>query len=174
MIDWVMYNDSDIYHSANFELTTIGAEASFALLFRQIWGNNFPLDKFTASYAYIHQDREDDTQVYKSNYALEYLRHKAVFTLNGRIVSKLNASVAYRWQDREGGYIDAATGLLESYKPYGILDARLSWDDLHYTIYAEASNLTDQDYYDLGNVEQPGIWFKAGVKVNFDILKKLK
>lgn len=177
MIDWVMYHDSDVYHSSNFELKTLGAELSFALYFRQLIGANCPLNKFTASYAYIHQKREDDVNIYKSNYALEYLKHKAVFSLDSRIVSNLNASLSYRWQDREGAYIKyneehKSTGELVDYKPYGIVDLRLSWDAKHYTIYAEANNLFDQSYYDLGNVEQPGLWIKGGVKVNFDIFKK--
>ena len=58
------------------------------------------------------------------------------------------------------------------YDPYSIVDLRLSYDAPHYTIYAEANNLFDKSYYDLGNVEQPGLWMKAGVKVNFDILKR--
>lgn len=177
MIDWVMYDETDIYHSANFELNTLGAEFTFGLYFRSIFGDRCPLNKFTASYAYIHQDREDDTKIFKSNYALEYLKHKAVFSLDSRIISKLNGSISYRWQDREGGYIaygpdHKSTGVLVDYDPYGILDLRLSWDDKYYTIYAEASNLLDENYYDLGNVAQPGIWMKAGVKVKFDIFKK--
>lgn len=172
MIDWVMYNDSDIYHSANFELNNLGVEVSAGIHFRELLGEKFPLNKFTAAYAYIHQTREDDVQIFKSNYALEYLRNKVVLTLDGRIVSKLNASITYRYCERMGGYIEydanhKSTGNLISYKPYGIVDLRLSWDATHYTIYAEASNLFDKKYYDLGNIEQPGIWMKAGVKVNF-------
>jgi vitamin B12 transporter len=177
MIDWVMYNDSDVYHSTNFKLDNMGVEATVGIYFRQLWGETFPLEKFTASYAYIHQERDDDQPIFKSCYALEYLKHKVVFTLNGRIYGNLNASVAYRYQEREGGYLkyDAnhkSTGQLVSYDPYSIVDLRLSYDAPHYTIYAEANNLFDKSYYDLGNVEQPGLWMKAGVKVNFDILKK--
>lgn len=180
MIDWVMYNDTDIYHSANFELDNMGFEVSTGVYFRQIFGENCPLNKFSAAYAFIHQNRSDDVPVFKSNYALEYLRNKVVLTLDGRIVSHLSASVTYRFCDRMGGYIkyekdpdnpgkNRSTGELVSYDPYGIVDLRLSWDDKHYTIYAEASNLFDKHYYDLGNIEQPGIWIKAGAKVNFDI-----
>ncbi len=177
MIDWVMYNDSDIYHSANFELANMGIEANVGINFRNWLGEKCPLRKFSAGYAYIYQDRKDDVRVYKSNYALEYLRNKVVLSLDSRIVGKLNGSVTYRYCDRMGNYIkyDAnhkSTGELTAYKPYGITDLRISWDDKHYTIYAEASNLFDQTYYDLGNIEQPGIWVKGGVKVNFELFGK--
>lgn len=176
MIDWVMYNDSDIYHSANFELNNMGFEVSTGIYFRQLFGESCPLNKFTAAYAFIHQEREDEVNIYKSNYALEYLRNKVVLTLDSRIVSNLNGSVTYRFCDRMGGYIKydenhKSTGELVNYKPYGIVDLRLSWDAKNYTIYAEASNLFDQEYYDLGNIAQPGIWVKGGVKVNFDLFK---
>lgn len=179
MIDWVMYNDTDIYHSANFELANMGFEVSTGIYFRELFGEKCPLNKFTAAYAFIHQERTDDVKIYKSNYALEYLRNKVVLTLDSRIVSKLNGSVTYRYCDRMGGYIKydqnhKSTGELVDYEPYGIVDLRLSWDDKHYTIYAEASNLFDQKYYDLGNIEQPGLWIKGGVKVNFDIFNKKK
>ena len=179
MIDWVMYNENDIYHSANFELDNMGYEVSAAVRLRELFGEGFPLNKLTAAYAYIHQNRDDETEIYKSNYALEYLRHKFVLSLDGRIVSKLNANISYRYCDRMGGYIKyddnhKSTGLLVDYEPYGIVDLKLSWNDTHYTVYAEASNLFDKKYYDLGNIEQPGIWLKAGVKVNFNIFEKGK
>lgn len=170
MIDWVMYSADDVYHSANFELDNMGAELSGAIFFREYISPNCPLNTFRLSYAYITQEREDDKPIFKSNYALEYLRHKLVARLDSRIYKNLNASVAYRWQEREGAYIlydkeHKNTGKLVAYDPYGVLDLRLSWDAPRYSIYAEANNLLDQDYYDLGNVPQPGLWVKAGLNV---------
>lgn len=170
MIDWVMYSADDIYHSANFELDNMGAEASATFFFREHFSPECYLNTFRVSYAYITQDRKDDELIYKSNYALEYLRHKFVARLDSKIFKKLNGSVAYRWQEREGGYIlyDAehkSTGKLVDYEPYGIFDLRLSWDDKRFSVYGEANNLFDQEYYDLGNVPQPGLWLKMGVNV---------
>lgn len=39
-------------------------------------------------YAYINQNHETETEILKSLYALEYLRHKAVFGLDHKIWSK--------------------------------------------------------------------------------------
>ena len=36
MIDWVMYNDSDVYHSTNFKLDNMGVEATVGIYFRQL------------------------------------------------------------------------------------------------------------------------------------------
>ena len=58
-------------------------------------------------------------------------------------------------------------------KPYSVLDARLYWTgsfcretDRHYTVYLEADNLTDNEYFDHGNIPQPGIVVKAGMSVD--------
>ncbi len=175
MIDWVMYTADDIYHSANFKLDNMGGEITAALYLRELIGENFAVNKISASYAYIYQERDDNVTIYKSNYALEYLRNKVVLSADGRIWKNLNLSLFYRWKDRMGSYLEyenhKSTGKKVDYKPYGTVDAKLSWDAPHYTIYAEANNLFDENYYDLGNVEQPGIWVKAGVKINFDLFK---
>ena len=74
------------------------------------------------------------------------------------------ASWAFRWQKREGSYTDYLqdkNGVNTNFKPYGILDLKISWTTPNYTLYAEGNNLFDKTYYDLGNVPQPGIWIRA-------------
>lgn len=172
MIDWVMFTPDDTYHSANFKLDNYGAEANIALNFRERFGERFLLDRLELGYAYIHQNRHDDTPVYKSNYALEYLKHKFTAGLTHRIWNRLSATWALRWQDRMGGYISYSpaedTGTLTSYSPYAMLDLRIQWQADKYKIYVEANNLTDRTYYDYGNIPQPGFWFKAGVSYRFN------
>jgi iron complex outermembrane receptor protein len=51
------------------------------------------------------------------------------------------------------------------YKAYATLDLRIQWAKPRYRIFAEATNLTDCRYVDLGNIPQPGIWVKGGVAV---------
>ncbi|KAA6337391.1 iron complex outermembrane receptor protein [termite gut metagenome] len=174
MIDWVMYSSDDIYHSANFKLDNMGVETSAVLHFRQLISPNFFLDRLNIGYTYIYQQRHDDTEVYKSNYALEYLRHKFTARLDHRIWGKLSAGWAFRWQDRMGSYqkYDAdhkATNELIPYSPFGLLDLKLFWNGGKYTVFAEANNLLNHTYYDLENIPQPGFWFKVGAswKVDF-------
>ncbi len=173
MIDWVMRSPDDKYNSANFTLDNYGFSVTSGLDFRSMMNNHFFIDKITLSYAYIYQDRKDDEYIYKSNYALEYLRHKFVFTLDHRIVSKLSGSWSFRWQKREGSYISYVnnknTGNLVKYSPYGLLNLKLMWQDRNYEIYVSADNLTSHRYYDLGNIKQPGCWIMGGLKLKFGI-----
>lgn len=175
MIDWVMYSADDIFHSAAFELDNAGFEFNAAFLGREVFGEKCPVRKVSFGYAYIHQEREDDVEIYKSNYALEYLRHKLSASVETRIVKNLNATLSLRYQDRNGDYIKydeehKSTGELVDYDPYTLVDLKLSWDAQTWSVYAMANNLFNVSYYDLGNIPQPGIWLKGGVK--FKISKK--
>lgn len=173
MIDWVMYTENDKYHSANFELKNMGLEGNWQLNFQELIRPTFPLRKISLGYSYIYQDKKDPIEIYKSNYALEYLRHKLVAQIDHTLWSKLSASWAFRWQDRMGSYISyskqGSTGVLTPYSSYALMDLKLSWDADKYQIYGELNNLFDKEYYDLGNVPQPGIWGKIGFtyRINF-------
>lgn len=170
MIDWVMYSADDVFHSANFDLDNMGAQVAASVNFAEVFRNPQAfLLRFNAGYTYIHQHRHNDADVFKSNYAMEYLRHKFVCTLDHRIVSHLSASWSLRWQDRMGSYLlydDAkSTGQLVPYAPYATLDLRLRWQGKHYELWAEGTNLTNHRYYDLGNIPQPGIVVLGGVRL---------
>jgi len=163
MIDWVMYSSDDVFHSANFDLDNMGFQAQ----------SNFQLSalNFQLSYAFIHQRRHDATPVFKSNYAMEYLRHKLVATLDHPVVSRLTASWTLRWQDRMGCYLlyeDAhSTGRLVPYSPYATLDLKLRWNARRFELWVEATNLTNHRYYDLANIPQPGLIVLGGIRVRY-------
>lgn len=174
MIDWVMYDANDVYHSANFKLDNYGTELGIDVRPREVWGENFVIENAHVGYTYIHQKRHDRVAIYKSNYALEYLRNKFVATLTHRIWDKLSATWSYRWAHRMGSYIDysqSTAGELTGYHPYSVLDLRVFWTASAYKLYVEAANVTDHTYYDLGNVPQPGCWIKAGASWNISFKK---
>ena len=119
------------------------------------------------AYSYIDQSQKKGKNI-ESLYALEYLRHKVVAKLGLNLLQSLKLDVSYRYQYRIGGYTNAA-GALSGYKPYSLVDARLSWEKPAYSVYVEANNLLDEDYIDYGNVPQPGIWITAGAKWHFSL-----
>ena len=118
----------------------------------------------SVSYSYIDNSKETTSNI-QSKYALEYLRNKLVTQASLHIRRNLNLNLACRWMDRMGTY--QSDGELKSYDPYTLLDARLSWDNPKYTVYAEVNNLLDKTYYDHGNIPQPGIWVRAGASWRF-------
>lgn len=179
MIDWVMYTPDDIYHATSFSLDSYGAgfDATFnldALLGAQekardpkrAGGLN---SRLSLSYAWLGQHRRKGEDYFKSNYALEYLRHKFVARLRHRIVSRLTAEWSLRVQQREGSYLVyenlKPTAETRPYGTHALLDLHLAWKAPHYTLYADLTNLTSHRYFDLANVPQPRFMAMAGVKV---------
>ena len=83
-----------------------------------------------------------------------------------QLLRNIRLNINYRYQDRTGSYT-TVDGDVAEYKPYSLVDARLSWTLPSTEWYVEANNLFDKDYVDYGNVVQPGFWFIAGVRYRF-------
>ena len=187
MIDWVMdtrLGDAAIWQSVNHtRLNSYGLEASATFNFPlgfAAWhsqepstlrsdkgrsqGKNSQLSTFNISYSYILQEKKlEDGLV--SQYAMEYLRHKLVAGVRIPLVSNLMLNADLRWQDRMGQYTDF-DGRVCDYRPFTLVDARLSWKAPIYEFYLKANNLFDTHYRDYGLVPQPGRWLIAGFTTN--------
>ena len=158
MIDWMMdtsLGDEARWQSVNHtRINATGVEVSSLLSVHNM--------QFAASYGYIYQDKVAEAGVV-SQYAMEYLRHKLVATVQTPVWRRLDARLGVRWQDRVGTYT-TFEGETRSYRPYALMDARLSWNAPRYSIYTEVNNLlNNRSYTDFGNVPQPGVWFVVGL-----------
>lgn len=167
MIDWVMYSPEDIYHTAAFNLDNVGVQVHGKIVPTELFGRNTWVRSFSAGYTFIHQNKHDAEDVVKSNFAMEYLRHKFVASLSHSIISRLSISWDFRWQDRVGSYLSG--NKLVDYHPYAMLDAKLLWDATQYQIYVQATNITNHRYYDIAAVPQPGIWIMAGARLKLQM-----
>ena len=171
MIDWVMYDATDAYHAANFQLDNIGVSLNATLDFNHLLGNNQPLKRLTLAYAYISQNRRDEMPIFKSNYAMEYLRHKFVATLSHGIFKEFSANWTLRIQNRNGYYQVyenlRPTDVLKNYGTHALLDCKLIWQKKHVELFADLTNLTAKRYYDIAGVRQPGFLIMLGGNVKF-------
>lgn len=179
MIDWIRdlsQGDDALWVSVNHtRINSTGEELSLRLTPALLLGRpEFFLRSLQLGYSHISQDKELSEQL-QSAYALEYLRNKAVAQADFRLAGPLSLNVSWRWQDRVGNYEDFSsgdgTGIARSYAPYSVLDARLTWEHPHRSIFLEGNNLLDTVYYDHGNIPQPGFWFRIGA--TFRILERL-
>ena len=155
MIDWVRKPEETVFRSVNFQMDNVGYEVEASLMARELWGEHHALRKIEAKYCYISEKSKYDVPVAASKYAMDYLRHKVILGADGRVWKKLNLALNWRWQDRVG----------EGNAPYALLDGRLSWDAKHYSLYVNATNIFNKEYYDYVAVRQPGFCIIAGVKV---------
>lgn len=171
MIDWIRHTDDGAdapWQSVNFtKVNAIGVRASLALDFYRLVPAQRLLRSLNVAYSYINQEK-DNADGIESKYSLEYLRHKFVAGVRLNLWRSLDLGVDYRYQDRIGSFTDT-DGNTQDYRPYGVVDARLSWNAQTWNLYLEANNLLDKTYVDYGNVPQPGAWFIAGVAVNVNL-----
>lgn len=172
MIDWVMYSADDIFHSAQFKLDNYELLSQTNIALSQLLDGKFLLESFNVAYTYNYQRRHDDMVIYKSNYALEYLRHKLTISLNHHIYDALSASWYFSWQKRMGGYLSTdsqGNSIVNHYVPYGLLNLKINWKKPRYDIYLSLENLTNHTYYDFGSIPQPGFTFLVGASFKLDI-----
>ena len=160
MIDWIMDTSKgseaewqSVNHTA---INSIGFEAGAQLSILN--------SQLSISYAFIHQDKQQEANLV-SQYALEYLRHKLVAKAQLQMTKRLSLGVNLRWQDRVGSYTDF-DGMSHDYKPYALIDTRLTWTQTKWKAFLEANNLFDTSYRDYGLVEQPGRWLIAGFSIS--------
>ena len=128
----------------------------------------FPLKNISASFAHINQ-KKDSKDGIQSFYALEYLRNKFVLKADLNFMKHFSINLSYRWMDRVGNYEEfldgKGSGEAVSYKPYSLLDAKISCQLTTWTFFLQAENLLDARYFDHGNIPQPGLWLKVGTIV---------
>jgi len=167
MIDWIM--DTSLGNQATWQsvnhtrINSYGIEGNLQFKLNRLFPSQQVLQHFNLSYSYISQDKDLEHNLV-SQYALEYLRHKLVAHLQTNPWRQLYLGVNLRWQDRVGTYTDFS-GIVQDYRMFALVNARLSWQQPRYTLYAEVNNLFDnRDYVDYGNVPQPGCWLVAGLQ----------
>lgn len=175
MIDWILDtnegNDA-VWKSVNFtKINTLGVEASLAMKLNQLIPQQHLLKSLDLSYTYMTQDKDEPANI-QSRSTLEYLRHKFVANLDLNIWSKLDLTMKYRWQKRTGSFTrkdNSGNAVVSKFKPYGLMDARLSWNADKYKLFVEANNVFNTKYYDFGNLPQPGTWIMAGASVDINL-----
>ena len=132
---------------------------------------NSLLKSIYLGYSFINQDKKEKPNEV-SQYSLEYLKHKFVVRIDSKIWNKLEANCSFRWQDREGNFIvyenKNPVGKAD-YKPYSLFDAKVVWNDENYKLWVQANNIFNKEYFDYGNVPQPGLWVMVGVNYRFNI-----
>jgi iron complex outermembrane receptor protein len=165
MIDWVRQPNETIWYAKNLtNLNTKGVEASVKINLSNILGKEVFINSIDLSYGFLIQDKESGKLI--SKYLLDYLKHKFDIRLTHDICRNINASWLISYQDRNGTFTlweGSKYGNEVSYDPILLVNSRINWMWNKFNFYAEASNLLNNTYFDYGNIEQPGIWIKAGV-----------
>ena len=168
LIDWGRLPGETKYTTSNInKVNAIGFEfsGSFDLLTAipgQQWFRNLNMN-----YSYIHQDKRANAG-FESFYVLDHLRNKLNIGFDhGTGLHNLFASWNFLYRDRVGYYNVSAINQNRPYKDFWLTDLRVTWKQRNLRIFVEATNLFNEKYADLGELTQPGRWFKGGIQVDF-------
>jgi iron complex outermembrane receptor protein len=157
LIDWIRQNESDKWHTQNLtRINTTGIEFSSIIYPEKLWNRPFPLIRIGLNYSYTELNK--GTNNFFSYYVLDNLKHKLDFDVTHKMGRRLTGSWRVSYQERNGMRTNA-----EAYKPFWLVNTKISWKVNAAEIYAMASNLFNTTYYDLGPVEQPGRWISIGM-----------
>lgn len=172
LIDWVRQDLNDIWHTVNHSaINTIGAELSTVASLDKIFPNQKFLKLLKIDYTYIHQDKPTTNLI--SNYSLNYLKHRFDLNFNHSIVKNVEADWLVTYQERNGRYeqfVDKVSQGLVEYEPFFLCDVKFSYHVKGWSFFGMVNNLANIQYFDIGNVVQPGRWFKFGMikKIDFN------
>jgi iron complex outermembrane receptor protein len=168
IIDWIWQTNVQKWETENLtSLNTNGIEIFTQINIRKVISKSL-IKRVTASYSFTSINKNSSD--YISYYVLDNLKHKLVLGLDHDIIENLGATWYLTWQDRNGNYgkYDAAsaTSTETPYKPFVLFDGKIYYKYKFIDLFVEATNIFNVNYFDLGNITQPGRWFKAGINVN--------
>ncbi|MBN1926233.1 MAG: TonB-dependent receptor [Prolixibacteraceae bacterium] len=169
LIDWVKNNVEDPWRTENYStLNTLGAEASLKFnLYKMLPGQSF-FKQVNVQYTHLDQQKPETDII--SNYSLNYLRHRIDITVLHSVIKNVYVNWHFAYQDRNGQYEKIVKGQslgLVDFEPFFTTDFKIYWEFKGWQASCSINNLFDVDYYDIGNVPQPGRW------VRFGLFKKL-
>ena len=171
IIDWVKEKPEDgAYTSWNMSrINTKGIE--LGVKFRM--GSILPVlgEQSALSLDYTRMYQDGDTGEMISMYSLNYLRDKFTTKFNHQIYKDLSASWYFRFQKRMGIYErydrDTQERSIAHYPAFSTLDLKLNYQYQDVSFNLSLNNLYNTDYYDKGNIPQPGFWLMGGISYTF-------
>lgn len=163
LIDWITPNGSDSTFASNI------TEADFTGIDAQvIWQNPFKskiVSKITIGYNYLTCDTVSNG--FSSAYVLDFLQHNLTAGVQLRLTKHFSFGYNMQYADRLGGFYNAALQQEVAYGSYLLHHIKLDYRKDAIGAYVSVNNLGDTQYFDIGNVVQPGIWVMGGVKYTF-------
>jgi vitamin B12 transporter len=153
LIDWVFDPQDNLWRSQNFQdIMTDGIEVSASFDLNKYIAPNFPIQSIGFSYNFLNQTMNQVEQV-QSRYILEHIRNQAIMHVDCTIIGHLKNSFKMRYIDRV------------EQEPYLLIDDRLYYSkDERFTVFLEATNLTNQLYTEV-MTPMPGIWIRGGLSL---------
>jgi iron complex outermembrane receptor protein len=167
LIDWVKRPGEDIWKTRNHTKTSlVGFQLYAKIDFTRLFNQNSIIDYISTGYNNSILKKEQSE--YVSYYTLDNLKHKFTLSLQHKILKNLSSSWNTIFQHRNGTYTSFQNnvGTEKPYEPFWLADWKLIYTLRIFEFNISINNLLDTSYFDFGNIEQPGRWIKAGLKLS--------
>ncbi|MDQ1142224.1 TonB-dependent receptor plug domain-containing protein [Pedobacter agri] len=148
-IDWTR-----LVATEPFQANNVDSMITRGINFRSNYGvdiNDYAKFNISLAYSYLDSRFKNMTQVLASKYQLSALKHQVTNTLDFKY-HNFSVLLATRFNQRMTS------------KSYWINDFRLSQAINKFTIYLDAQNIFDTQYFEIGAIPLPSRWFSLGVK----------
>jgi vitamin B12 transporter len=171
IIDWVKKEDDEKWNAMNHtRIVSRGTEVNLGYFPSEHLNKRLP-QKIELGYLYNNQIKEEGNLL--SYYVLDNLRHKLVASVIQNFGDRIKLDVKFIYQDRDGGfslYQEGKYAAETPYLPFWLADVKGIYQYRQFKTYVAVTNIFNKEYYDLGNITQPGRWLKAGIqyKLNFN------
>ncbi|MDC0599694.1 TonB-dependent receptor plug domain-containing protein [Flavobacteriales bacterium] len=161
LIDWVRFNGSAITEATNLrEVHFSGQEMSLSA---RATNDDQRMRHMTIGLTFVNAD--ETSGGFESNYVLDVLNTKVDALLRYRIARTCDVDLRWSAQDRNGGYFDPVLNEEVEFEPVQWLGATVRWSpaSLPVALHLRVDNALDVQFVDIGNVDQPGRWVRAGL-----------
>ncbi|MFM7765240.1 MAG: TonB-dependent receptor domain-containing protein, partial [Sphingomonadales bacterium] len=160
LIDWVRFNGSNVDSAANLtQVFYFGVDGYWEYVPKKPLAG--VLQKIGAGFLVMNADKKSDG--FQSFYALDFIGQKYTLQADWKLHKNINLSTLGYLQKRMGGYKKPGATIETAY-PFALaMDLRLTATVKKLKLFAEVTNVFDSPMMDLGNVQLPGRWIKAGI-----------
>jgi len=163
MIDWTKKENDELWQSRNLTcINSLGTELMLQLRMKEYLKGKWP-DRITFGWYSNKQNKK--TVDFISYYVLDYLKHKFIASADQSVTKHISLDFRSYFQKREGTYTSFSDNKYREvpYKPFWLFDTKVLFKKDNLQVFISVNNIFNKEYFDIGNIVQPGRWIKAGI-----------
>jgi len=163
MIDWTKKENDELWQSRNLTcINSLGTDLRLQLRLKEYLKGKWP-DRITFGWYSNKQNKEAVDFI--SYYVLDYLKYKFIASLDQSVTKHVSLDLRSYFQKREGTYTSFGDSNYREvpYKPFWLFDTKVLFKKDNLQVFISVNNIFNIEYFDIGNIVQPGRWIKTGI-----------